>query len=262
MKPMLDAQHPWVSPDGLTAKVQVISTTRFGGVSQAPFDTLNLGLHVGDSPQAVAQNRARLQSRLPSEPLWLNQVHGCRVLDADHIESTECFEADAAVTAASDVVLAIQTADCMPIVIHAHGHVLGVAHAGWRGLAHGVLTALVDAMQQKLACASVSIERSRWQAWIGPCIGQQAFQVGDEVRQVFIEKAQDNQAFFTPDPTALHKWRGDLPGLALRELQRLGIEQAKWCGLCTVSDAQERFFSYRRDGRTGRMAMLAWLVQD
>jgi len=256
MSQMLGAQRSWISPTHWHGAVRVMSTTRFGGVSPAPFDTLNVGMHVGDSAQAVAQNRQLLRVGLPVEPLWLNQVHGCRVLDADHIEPGERFEADAALTSSGEVVLAIQTADCMPVVIHAEGQVLGVAHAGWRGLAQGVLSALVDAMQHKLGAHG---SRSQWHAWIGPCIGQQSFQVGDDVRQAFVEKRPCNSVHFNADLIAPHKWLCDLPGLALSELKILGIEQSQWCGLCTVTDKQARFFSYRRDGRTGRMATLAWL---
>lgn len=250
-------QYPWLTPLELPVAVKVMSTTRFGGASQTPFDAFNLGIHVGDETQAVSENRLFLRANLPGEPLWLDQVHGCRVVDADHIDPAQTLEADAAVTSSRAVVLAVQTADCMPVVIHAQGQVLGVAHAGWRGLAQGVLGALVGAMQKKLPAKTKDL--SQWQAWIGPCIGPGAFQVGEEVREAFIAKAPDHQVYFESDPTEPNKWRCDLPGLALRELQNMGIAQAKWCGLCTVTDEQGRFFSYRRDGRTGRMATVAWL---
>lgn len=257
MSQTTEDKKPWVMPDEWHRAGKVLSTTRSGGASQGPFESFNLGLHVGDATPMVLENRRSLRTRLPADPLWLNQVHGCRVLDADQIDPAEGFEADAAVTASSEVVLAIQTADCLPVIIHAGGQVLGAAHAGWRGLAQGVLHALVDAMHKKLALQRQDMQE--WQAWIGPCIGPSAFQVGDEVRQAFIEKRSGNQASFKPDPAAPHKWLGDLPGLAVRELQSLGIMRSSWCGLCTVRDEQSRFFSYRRDGQTGRMATLAWL---
>lgn len=251
-------QFPWVIPEDLPVGLHVMSTTRFGGGSQAPFEAFNVGLHVGDDEQAVLENRRFLRANLPADPLWLNQVHGCQVIDADQVDRQRApFEADAAVTASRDVVLAIQTADCMPVVIHGGGQVLGVAHAGWRGLAQGVLTELVQAMVQKVAAPARDLKH--WQAWIGPCIGPSAFQVGEDVRQAFLAQAASHQQFFSPDIAAPHKWRCDLPGLAIHALQSMGITQSRWCGLCTVNDEQQRFFSYRREARTGRMATVAWL---
>lgn len=250
-------QDSWIIPQDRPLGFQVISTTRFGGVSQSPFEAFNLGLHVGDDVQAVLENRRFLQANLPAEPLWLHQVHGRAVVDADRVDHRSApFEADAAVTTSRDVVLAIQTADCMPVVIFGGGQVLGVAHAGWRGLAQGVLSELVQAMAQKVAASDRDLKQ--WQAWIGPCIGPSAFQVGDDVRQAFLAQSLSHQVFFSPDG-APHKWRCDLPGLALHALQTMGITQSNWCGFCTVNDQQKRFFSYRRDGHTGRMATLAWL---
>lgn len=250
-------QFPWIIPQDLPVGLNVMSTTRFGGVSQGPFEAFNVGLHVGDEAQAVLENRRFLRANLPAEPLWLNQVHGCDVVDADQADHRATpFEADATVTTSRDVVLAVQTADCMPVVIYGDGQVLGVAHAGWRGLAQGVLSQLVQAMVEKVAVTDHDLKH--WQAWIGPCIGASAFQVGEDVRQAFLAQSPQHQAFFSPDD-APHKWRCDLPGLAIHALQSMGITQSKWCGLCTVNDEQQRFFSYRRDGRTGRMVTLAWL---
>ena len=250
-------QCSWIIPEDLPLGLKVMSTTRFGGVSRAPFEAFNVGLHVGDDVQAVSENRRFLRANLPAEPLWLNQVHGCEVVDADQIDHQSTpFEADAAVTISRDVVLAIQTADCMPVVINGGGQVLGVAHAGWRGLAQGVLSELIRAMAQKVAASDRDLKQ--WQAWIGPCIGPNAFQVGEDVRQAFLAQSRHHQGFFQADG-APHKWLCDLPGLALYALQSMGITQSKWCGFCTVNDEQHRFFSYRRDGRTGRMVTLAWL---
>ena len=251
-------QYHWITPQDLPLGLQVMSTTRFGGVSEPPFDAFNVGLHVGDDVRAVLENRRFLRANLPSEPIWLDQVHGRKVMDADQVDRlTAPFEADAAVTTSSDVVLAIQTADCMPVVINGGGRVLGVAHAGWRGLALGVLSELVLAMQEKVAVPNRDLRQ--WQAWIGPCIGPSAFQVGKDVRQAFLAQSPGHQTFFSPDDDAPLKWRCDLPGLALRALHSMGIKHSKWCGFCTVSDEQQLFFSYRRDVRTGRMATLAWL---
>ena len=235
-----------------------MSTTRFGGVSQGPYGSFNLGLHVGDDPTAVAQNRVRLRQALPNDPIWLNQVHGTRVLDADSIDVSEIFEADAMVTSQPLRVLAIQTADCMPIVMTAGQEILGVAHAGWRGLALGVIPALIGAMQQKEVQGGQR-EPLQWRAWIGPCIGCAAFEVGQDVYDAFVSPNPECQSLFLPVWGAPHKWLCDLPGLALYQCQRLGIVSADWCGLCTVDDAEGRFFSYRKQGSTGRMATLAWL---
>jgi len=248
----------WLEFGALCESVRIMSTTRFGGVSQVPYESFNLGVHVGDDLAAVAQNRARLRQALPNDPIWLTQVHGTRVLDADSIDVSETFEADAMVTAQPLRVLAIQTADCMPIVITAGQEILGVAHAGWRGLALGVIPALIGAMQQKEAKLARR-EPLLWRAWIGPCIGRDAFEVGQEVHDAFVSPNPECQSLFSPVLGAPHKWLCDLPGLALYQCQRLGIASADWCGLCTVDDAKGRFFSYRKQGSTGRMATLAWL---
>ena len=248
----------WLEPGPGFDGVRMLTTTRFGGASQAPYDCLNLALHVGDDPIAVAANRAQMRQVLPDDPIWLNQVHGTRVIDADAINLTETFEADAAVTCCNHRVLAIQTADCMPIVIGAGQEILGVAHAGWRGLARGILPALIGAMQHKQVALG-DLSPLQWRAWIGPCIGPAAFEVGQEVYDAFVTINPACQSFFLPVFDAPHKWLCDLPGLAVYQCQRLGIDAAMWCGLCTVDDAQGRFFSYRDQGRTGRMATLAWL---
>lgn len=249
---------PWLSIGELGDFVQVLTSTRCQGHSSAPYDSFNLGLHVSDDPSAVFANRQTLRQALPDDPLWLTQVHGHRVIDADNISADETFEADASVTSVSQRVLAIQTADCLPLVVTAGQEVLGVAHAGWRGLANGVLPALIDAMQQKCS-SSLRHSFDRWQAWIGPCIGPSAFQVGQEVYDVFVSSNQTNRQCFVKEVAAPHKWRCDLPGLAIHQFRQLGIERTTWCGWCTVTDDENRFFSYRRDGRTGRMATLAWL---
>lgn len=281
--------------------VELFCTTRTGGCGQAPYDSLNLGLGAGDDPRTVLENRARLRRSLPAEPFWLRQVHGCTVADADATVDADVVcdtpgftsaaggllaerrdpdgipdvpEADAAVTIRRGRVLAVLTADCLPVVLtDVDGLVLGVAHAGWRGLAGGVLEATLSAMRQRVPQAR------GWRAWIGPGIGPSAFQVGDDVRRAFAgdgcanaiveidaasvagtgNASSETLAFFRADPGAPGKWLADLAGLARWRLSRMGVADIECSGLCTVTDVQRRFFSYRRDGRTGRLATLAWL---
>lgn len=230
--------------------VNYFCTTRAGGAGVAPHDTLNLGLRAGDRPETVAENRRRVRAAVPAEPLWLRQVHGHEVVDADAGPPHEPA-ADASVTARPGRVLAIMVADCLPVVIaDQDGTVLGAAHAGWRGLAGGVLENTLGAMQAKAPGAR------GWRAWIGPGIGPAAFEVGADVLQAFAADGPEAAALFAPRPGLPGKWLADLPGLALLRLRRAGV-QAQSCGLCTVQDS--RFFSYRRDRETGRMALLAWL---
>ncbi len=240
---------------GLPATIGVLSTTRSGGVSVAPYDDgaggggLNLGTHVGDAPQAVARNRALLRAQLPAEPAWLTQVHGTRVLDA----ATVCNapEADASMTTHPGVVCAIMTADCMPVLLaDAAGRVVAAAHAGWRGLAAGVLQNTVAAMRDAGA--------SEILAWLGPGIGPQAFEVGDEVRDAFAPLGAAGRAAFSPVAAKPGKFLADLPALARLTLAGAGVAQVAGGNDCTVGDAR-RFYSYRRDRMTGRMASLIWI---
>jgi polyphenol oxidase len=236
----------WLAPAG----VQALTTTRqASGVSLPPFDRSNLGDHVGDDPAAVARNRALLvaAAALPSEPLWLRQVHGIQVIDVDALANGEVPEADAAITRRAGRVLAILTADCLPVLFAADdGSVLGAAHAGWRGLAAGVLEATIAAMR---------IDPSRIAAWIGPGIRQAAFEVGGEVRDMFVaQDARATEAFRASDRDG--HLRCDLALLARKRLRHAGVVDIADCGLCTHDDA--RFHSHRRDGRGGRMATLLW----
>lgn len=237
----------WQSPPGVHACV----TTRLGGVSQAPFDSLNLATHVGDNPAAVTENRARLQSllTLPSAPLWLNQVHGVAVADESIACADDCATADAAYTDQPDVVLSVLTADCLSVAFASvDGCELAVAHAGWRGLAAGVL-------ESTLARFKASPESI--QAWMGPAIGPQHFEVGAEVRAAFMAVLPNAQAAFVPTGEA-GKYLADLPALARQRLMRAGLKQISGGDLCTVR-SPDLFYSYRRDGgRTGRMATLIW----
>ncbi len=251
MLPHIEPQNPWPG-------VQMFCTTRAGGVGHAPFDSLNLGLGAGDDPDVVLENREILRKYLPGEPCWLKQVHGAHVVDADDPQSfgpgCQVPQADAAVTTMPERVLAILTADCLPVVMaDDQARVLGVAHAGWRGLAGGVLEATLKRMQE------TSPQSRSWRAWVGPAIGSGSFQVGDEVRQAFIEAGNQTEGFFVKDPLVPGKWLADLAGLAHWRLTCMGVGQIELSGHCTVSDSQKRFFSYRRDGQTGRMATLAWL---
>lgn len=237
------------------AGVQYFCTTRSGGVSAAPWDSFNLGQHVGDDPQSVKDNRARLRLTLPAAPLWLDQVHGTAVWDADDNAVSVPPRADAAVTTQPGRVLAIMTADCLPVVIaDVQGRVLGVAHAGWRGLAAGVLENTLAHMRERAPDASA------WRAWIGPAISQAHFEVGDEVYQTFVEHDVRLAMYFAADPSR-GRWRADLPSIARHRLFHAGVQQIECCGRCTYED-KHRFFSYRRQSRTGRQATLAWLGND
>lgn len=235
-------------------------TTRSGGVSDGECASLNLGLNTGDDPQRVQANRQRLQSFLGAEPVWLQQVHGTQVLDADvdSLPEASSRQFDAAVTTRPDRVLAILTADCLPVVIwDRQARVAGAAHAGWRGLQAGVLARTLDLMQRRCPQANA------WQAWIGPAISQPCFEVGQEVLDAFRQAGDGFQGldeFFIPGRVP-GKWQADLSGLARRQLETLcgGDIQVHLSHLCTYQD-QARFYSYRRSAQTGRQATLARLT--
>lgn len=235
----------WPAP----VSVRACSTTRIGGVSEAPYDGLNLGEHVGDDPRRVRENRRRLRAALdlPSEPLWLRQVHGPRVCDArDVVPDTE---ADGCVAFGPGPVCAVMTADCLPVLFcDRDGTRVGIAHAGWRGLAAGVLEATVHALD---------CEPSGLLAWLGPAIGPQSFEVGHEVRSAFVEHDPACGAAFVPSPN--RRWLADLNALARLRLSAVGLSSVFGGGLCTYLDSS-RFYSYRREARTGRMASLIWLA--
>lgn len=231
----------WPAPP----QVRALVTTRSGGVSSGPYASLNLGLRTGDDPATVAENRAQLQSLLPQPPRWLAQVHGSTVVDADTL--TNVPEADASVARRPGTVCAIMIADCLPILLTDHaGSCVGAAHAGWRGLAGGVIANTVARMPAPAADLM---------AWIGPGIGPDAFEVGEDVREAFCASAPERLKAFKP----LHsgKWLCDLPALARDALHRAGVTRVYGGTLCTYSDAR-RFYSYRRDRITGRMAALIW----
>lgn len=243
MSAWLDAD--WPAPPG----VRALTTLRHGlGVSQAPFDAFNLGARCGDDPEAVIENRHQLERalQLPSPPRWLTQVHGIDVAMEPGIDEPV---ADASVTIMPGTVLAILTADCLPVVLAARdGSELAVAHAGWRGLADGLLEATV---------ATMSTPPADMQAWLGPCAGAQAYEVGQDVFEVFISRdACAEDCFLATRPG---HWKVDLYALARQRLVDAGIamEHIHGGGLCTISDSS-RFFSHRRDQRSGRMATLVW----
>ena len=231
----------------LVDRVGAASTTRVGGVSAAPFDTLNLGDHVGDDPDAVAENRQRLAAMLslPSAPLWLNQVHGTRVVEADDWQPG--IEADALVARAPGQVAAVLTADCLPVLLAADdGRVVAAAHAGWRGLAAGVLGETVRAM---------AVPPRRLLAWIGPAISQAAYEVDAPVRDAFVGRDHLATNCFAPNDAG--RWQADLKLLAVIALQRAGVQRVDDVGRCTHGEPGA-FFSHRRAAPCGRMASLIW----
>jgi YfiH family protein len=235
----------WPAPPAVRALV----TTRRGGGSKPPYDEFNLGLHVGDDPIAVAANRARLRRYVPAEPFWLEQVHGIEVAQAGE-GSHAPIRADASVTRKTDVVCVVMTADCLPVLFcDDEGAVVAAAHAGWRGLAAGVLEATLGAM---------AVEPRRVMAWLGPAIGPGTFEVGNEVRAIFLASDPGTQAAFVPCGMK-GKWLADIFMLARRRLMQAGMEQDRIYGggACTVSESG-RFYSYRREAVTGRFASLVW----
>jgi len=235
----------WAAPD----VVRAISTTRRGGVSAGPYASLNLAGHVGDDPVAVRRNRSLLyeQAEVPVEPIWLNQVHG-RAVYSPGESYRPSRDADASVVFQSGVVCAVMTADCLPLLLcDRAGSVVAAAHAGWRGLAAGVIEATVDRMGRPA---------EELQVWLGPAIGPRHFEVGDEVRARFCAADTDAAAAFHKHGSG--RWLADLALLARQRLERLGVGAVSSCGECTFAD-RDRFFSYRRDGVCGRMASLIWL---
>jgi hypothetical protein len=228
----------WPAPDGIVAG----TTTRAGGASTGAFESLNLGAHVGDEPHRVAENRRRFVAAcgLATEPDWLTQVHGTAVRPAG---AAEPVEADAAVARAAGSTVAVLTADCLPILLCADGgEEFAAIHAGWRGLAAGIVAATVSGM---------ATPPERLLAWLGPAISQSAFEVGSEVRAAFVATDAGAGECFLPNERG--RWQADLYALAGRRLRAVGVHALYGGGFCTFAD-RERFFSYRRDGQCGRMA--------
>jgi YfiH family protein len=248
-------QPEWIIPDWpAPAHVHALMTTRAGGVSLPPYASFNPASHVGDDPAAVAENRRVLRQWLPAEPLWLNQVHGCDVV-SDRLREAqgEIPAADAAVAFDANEVRAVLTADCLPVLFcDEAGSVVAAAHAGWRGLAAGVLEATVRSMR---------VPPERILAWMGAAIGPDAFEVGDEVRENFVAQHALTAIAFRPSlPGTLdgapRKWLADIYALARIRLAQVGVERVYGGGLCTFNDP--RFFSFRRETPTGRMASAIW----
>ncbi|MEJ5061318.1 MULTISPECIES: peptidoglycan editing factor PgeF [unclassified Pseudomonas] len=231
----------WPAPAGVKACV----TTRAGGVSLAPFVSLNLGDHVEDSPEAVAENRRRLTDCFSIQPAWLQQVHGIVVAHAD---PRRVVTADASWTATPGIACAAMTADCLPALFcDRAGTRVAAAHAGWRGLAAGVLEATLD---------SLDVPPAEVLVWLGPAIGPQAFEVGPEVRETFVQQLSQAAEAFVPSQNT-GKFMADIYMLARLRLAARGVTAVYGGGFCTVNDP--RFFSYRRSPRTGRFASLIWL---
>ena len=233
----------WPAP----ARVHALTTTRTGGVSLPPYESLNLGEHVGDVPAAVAANRERLRETLglAVEPGWLRQVHGTCSVDA--ADSAADCEADAAFTRQSGVICTVLTADCLPVLLcDRKAEVVAAVHAGWRGLLNGVIEQTI----LKMAATGELM------AWLGPAIGPQAFEVGDEVRGAFLSEDAASEDAFIPSPAG--RWLADIYALARLRLLRSGVTRISGGEHCTYSEP-ERFYSYRRDGQTGRVASLIWL---
>ena len=258
----------WPAPEN----VRALQTTRHGGVSTAPYNSLNLGDHVGDHELVVVRNRMLLRALLPSEPVWLQQVHGTVVVDA---AQADCLPvADACVSAHPGAVCVVMTADCLPVLLcDESGSIVAAAQAGWRGLCAGVLEQTIRAM---------NVPTERLMAWLGPAMGPQAFEVGEEVRAAFVAQQPQAAAAFVPSPRLFpassegisslsvasksgalafeggQKYLADIYQLARLRLQAQGVTRIYGGGLCTYTDAT-RFFSYRRDGLTGRMGTFIWL---
>ena len=231
----------WPAP----ANVNAWQTTRLGGVSLSPYDSLNVGAHVNDNAMHVANNRQRLSAYVPTEPVWLNQVHGIRVINA---AESRCIEdADASYAIQSNVVCVTMTADCLPVLLcDQSGTMVAAIHAGWRSLCGGVIEATIKEMQ---------LPTKTMMAWLGPAIGQEAFEVGSEVREKFMDQDKSAEKAFVPNGS---QWLGDLYLIATQRLQALGVHAIYGEKLCTYSNPNQ-FFSFRRDGKTGRMASIIWL---
>ncbi|MFZ4534824.1 peptidoglycan editing factor PgeF [Propionivibrio sp.] len=244
----------WIVPDWpAPPNVRSLLTTRNGGASSGVYASLNLGSHVGDDPRAVAANRALVSGWVAGEPgcapVWLEQVHGTRVIDAaTWTEGDQAPRADAAFSRQPGVACVVMTADCLPVLFcDDAGTVVAAAHAGWRGLLAGVLEETIAAM---------GVAGRELMAYLGPAIGPQAFEVGEEVRSAFVRRDGNAATAFKPSESG--KWLADIYLLARQRLAGQGIDRAFGGSLCTASEA-DRFFSYRRDGQSGRMASMIWL---
>ena len=241
-------QADWPAP----ANVYAGTSWRHGGISQGAYASLNLAMHVGDDSQAVLENRHRLG--LPAEPVWLSQVHGLTVVDAGRVveqTSEQVIEADAAYTNVAGVICAVLTADCLPLLLcdQAGNHVAAV-HAGWRGLAAGIIDRAVTALQ---------LPGEQLLAWLGPAIGPHAYEVGEDVREAFLYRDADAHMAFQPSRPG-HWWM-DIYQLARQQLAQQGVSEVYGGNHCTFQNT-DNFYSYRRDGVTGRMASVIWFESN
>ncbi|WP_432454284.1 MULTISPECIES: peptidoglycan editing factor PgeF [unclassified Agarivorans] len=230
--------------------VRAIFSDRLGGVSQAPFDSFNLGDHVGDARRAVQQNRVAFQAEMPDQVCWLKQIHSTQVVDAS-LSGSQMAEADASVSDQPGAVCVVMTADCLPILLcDKQGRVVAAVHAGWRGLANGIIENTI---------AKMKVAPKQVMAWMGPAIGPSAFEVGEEVKQAFVDSHSEAYLAFTPSNKA-NKYFADIFMLAEQRLTQAGLTAVYSERCCTYRSAQQ-FYSYRREGLTGRMAAAIWLEE-
>ncbi|MGD9833690.1 MAG: peptidoglycan editing factor PgeF [Piscinibacter sp.] len=251
---MASGGHPdWLRPDWDAPGVGGLMTTRAGGVSTGPFESMNVRGGLGDDPVAVLQNQAIFAAAIGARPVWLNQVHGATVVRLTSDALGTVPTADASVCAEPGIACTVQVADCLPVLFAApRARAVGGAHAGWRGLAGGVLEATLAEL-----CAVAGCEPAEVQAWLGPCIGPRQFEVGADVLRAFgVDPQQGDQPFFAAHTAG--KWMADLAGLARERLRRAGVSRLSGGTWCTVEEAS-RFFSFRRDRSTGRMVAAIWL---
>ena len=243
----MKAPAEWIVPDWpVPAHVRALITTRAGGVSRGPYASFNLGELTDDAREAVSENKRRLGALLPGEPRWLRQVHGDRVVEADAVSGT--VQADASYTRNPGTVCAVKIADCMPVLLSDRaGQTVAVAHAGWRGLSQGIVENTVRAL---------TIDPANLYAYLGPAIGPEAFEVGDDVYSAFCRDHPQAEVAFRP--LRAGKWLADLFELGRQRLARAGVTSVYGGGMCTVADPA-RFYSHRRDRITGRMAALIWM---
>jgi YfiH family protein len=248
-EPAVSAAVPpdWIGPDWDAPRaVRALVTTRAGGLSRGSYASLNLAAHVGDDPRAVAGNRARLRSHLPADPVWLEQVHGATVVDAE--TAPALTRADGAVARSPQRVCAVLTADCVPVLLaHRGGAAVGIAHAGWRGMVAGIIEATL---------ARMAVAPGEVLAWLGPGIGPRAYEVGRDVYDAF--RARDAGLAAAFEPRGEGRYRADLYAAARRLLAAAGVPSVSGGGFCTHADPA-RFFSYRREQSTGRFASLIWI---
>ncbi len=254
-------QADWDAPDN----IRTLVTTRMGGYSLPPYKSFNLAMHVGDDPQIVEQNRKRLEELLPSEPKWLNQIHSSRIINAADIEPQP--DADGSITAQKNIVSVVMTADCLPALIcNRQGSAVAAVHAGWRGLLAGILEQGAEQLLKLSTC-----QKDEVLVWLGPAIGPNHFEVGDDVRQAFLARAQGRGqshyesiercfAKHTKTSDGQNKYLADIYQLARVRLSAIGVDNVSGGHYCTYSEA-DKFYSYRRDGVTGRMASMVWINQ-